>query len=153
MNKFISLLLLIMIPMLICSCGKKSNMDVKQLDGKYHYENRDLGFQIDLPAEFEYFQTQRQKGDGYIDLEFFVPTSDTFISQEVKGYGKPFLVRVYEKNVWEKYDSSTEKKDLIKIGESNRVYAIKFWNQIPKDWKQRWTSEYEKSLTNMIKIY
>jgi len=153
MHKFIFIPLFIIIPLMLSSCGKKINMDVKQLDGKFHYENKDLGFQIGLPAEFEYFQTQRKKGVGLVDLEFFVPTADTTVAQEVKGYGKPFLIRVFEKDAWTKIGNNPENKDFIKFGESDRIYAIKFWNEIPSDWKQNWNEEYKKNLISLIKLY
>jgi hypothetical protein len=153
MHKLIFIPLLIIIPMLLGSCGQKTQTDANVIPGAYHYENRDLGFEIDLPADFEYFQTQRKAGDGFIDLEFFVPTSDTTYAQEVPGYGKPLVVRVFEKNVWDKPGSENEKNGFEKIGQSDRVYAIKFWREEPKDWLSKWNEDYKDSLINLIKIY
>jgi hypothetical protein len=151
MRKLAFILLLLIIPLVLSSCGNKANNN-PTLASKYHYENKDLGFQVDLPAEFEYFQTQRVKGNGFIDLEFFVPTSDTTYSQEVKGYAKPLVVRVYEKNTWDKIGTDEQKNGFQKIGQSDRVYEVKFWREEPKDWIGKWNENYRDNLINLIKI-
>jgi hypothetical protein len=153
MRKISLILLIIISPIILGSCAKKVGTDTNKTPAVYHYENKDLGFQIDLPAQFEYFQTQRIKGDGFVDLEIFVPTSDTAYPQEVKGYAKPIVIRVYEKSVWDKQGSNDRKDGFNKIGQSDRVYAVKFWQTTPKDWLNIWNENYKDNLINLIKIY
>lgn len=127
------------------------NRTPKQMDvvrnGVYSYTNKGLGFALSLPIEFQYFQTQSKKGDGYTDIEIFIPTSDMAYKQEVSGYGKPLVVRVYDKD---KYKAET---DFQKKGEKEaRVYALKFWTELPKDWREKWTEEINDNVLNSMTI-
>lgn len=135
----------------LSGCGNKKTVDIDMnelgANGKYNYENKDLGFAIQFPKEFIYFQTQRKDASDYADLEFFVPTSDVKYVQEISGYGKPVVVRVFKKDA---FDKNTD-KSYQKIGErGNSVYTVKFWDEAPADWKAKWNdnmrSEIEKSL-------
>lgn len=139
----------------LTGCGKKT-VDMNQLseDQQYHYENSDLGFSVTLPKEFEYYQTQRKKADTYVDLEIFVPTADTKYAQEVPGYAKPLMFRIYEKDAYNKLDGQDESKTAFqKIGEKNKkVYLIKFWDKVPSDWISKWSDGMKDSISKSITI-
>ncbi|KKQ62043.1 MAG: hypothetical protein US81_C0002G0016 [Parcubacteria group bacterium GW2011_GWE2_38_18] len=121
-------------------------MDVAQ-NGVYNYSNEDLGFTVNLPAEFQYFQTQSKQGDGYKDIEIFIPTTDKAYNQEVPDYAKPLVVRVYEK------DKYKEEPGFEKKGETDdKVYALKFWNDLPKEWEGKWSEEMKNYILNSMKI-
>jgi len=51
-----------------------------------------------MPSEFIYYQTQRKNTDDYIDLEIFVPTGDKSYYQEIPGYAKPIVIRIFDKD-------------------------------------------------------
>lgn len=90
-------------------------------DNSYHYSNNDLGFEMALPTEFEYYQTQRKENPDYIDIEIFVPTSDIGYLQEVPGYAKPIVVRIFESSVWQSMSAGNEDKIIYKkLGEKKR---------------------------------
>ena len=89
----------------IGGCAKKLLMDELAPDGYYHYENKDLGFKINLPADFQYYQTQRKEGDDFKHIEFFVPTNDTAYPQEVAGYAKAVVVAIFDSKKWSEINS------------------------------------------------
>ena len=128
----------------LSGCGSKDN-DMNRLteDNSYHYRNKGLGFEMILPEEFEYYQTQRKENSDFIDIEIFVPTSDVDYPREVPGYGKPIVVRIFESSVWHAMSEDNEDKIIYKkLGEKkDKVYTIKFWDQIPKDWIDKWSEE------------
>lgn len=133
----------------LSGCGSKKTVDMNELGAneKYNYENKNMGFAIQFPKEFIYFQTQRKDAADYTDLEFFVPTSDMKYVQEIPGYGKPVVVRVFKKDAF----SENTDKAYKKIGEKgDSVYTVKFWDKAPADWQAKWNdnmkSEIEKSL-------
>jgi hypothetical protein len=133
-------------------CGQKPvNMDVLSSDEKYHYTNKDLGFSIDFPKEFDHYQAQRKKGDDFTDLEFFVPTADTAYPMDVPGYAKPIVIRIIETEIWQR-DKETKFNDFeeIKIV-SGKTYAIKFWQTYPKDWLSKWNSDIRKGIKESFK--
>lgn len=142
--------------LLLSGCGPKDRpaMDQEAEDGKFHYQNKDLGFSIVLPGEFKYYQTQRIEDEGFKDIEFFVPTSDLRFGNEVPGYAKPIVVRVFEKNAWENtsnevggrviYEKKGEKKDS--------VYTIKFWENIPTNWENSWNNEMRTAIFESFTI-
>ena len=137
----------------LSGCSSK-NQAMNELadDGKYHYENKDLGFNIVLPSEFIYYQTQRKKVGDIMDLEFFVPTADTSYVQEVFGYAKPVVVRIFEKDDWSATDDN-EKKIYEKIGEKNNsVFTIKFWEKIPEDWKNKWNDDIKREIIDGFEL-
>jgi hypothetical protein len=132
------------------------NRQSKDVAGGYFYKNDLLGFELTLPPEFIYYQTQRQDADGYSDLEIFVPTGDPqYLSQEVEDYGKPILVRVYKKPAAEGENSAENdlKSGFIKAGENaGNLYLIKFWDAIPADWQAKWTEEMKNSILEKFKL-
>ncbi|MCX6796739.1 MAG: hypothetical protein NTW06_04570 [Candidatus Falkowbacteria bacterium] len=134
---------------------KKAVMDVPVSDGSYHYQNKDLGFSLVLPADFIYYQTQRTDTTDYVDLEIFVPTSDTGYVQEVPGYAKPIAIRVYKnKEAWEKHFANpTEVKNYQQLGsQGDKVYTIRYWTDIPIDWQGKWNQEMAKKIASGFKI-
>lgn len=149
MKKYLLALLLAASALTLAACGAKKP-DMRTPVGEkqeYNYRNPDLGFSLMLPSEFIYYQTQRKQTPDFTDLEIFVPTSDTKYAQEVPGYAKPVVVRVFNKNSW-LVSSESDKKIYQKIGEKgDKVYAIRFWDKVPSDWKNKWTA----SLADQIK--
>lgn len=132
-----------------CGCKKQQPMDqISEEQGGYHYQNKDLGFSIVLPAEFEYYQTQRKETPDYIDLEFFVPTSDTEYNQEVAGYAKPIVIRIFKQTDWQSVLEGDQDQLLFEeIGQKeDKVYTIKFWQEIPEDWKSKWNEEMKQQI-------
>lgn len=106
--------------------------------GGYHYKNNDLGFELALPAEFIYYQTQRKTTDDFVDVEFFVPTGDQNYFSEVFGYANPVTIRAFN-NYGNQLENQTEFKKLGEKGK--KVYAIKFWEKIPSDWRGKWNDD------------
>lgn len=148
-KKYFIVTLVLAFVVALSGCGSKKTVDMNELGAneKYNYENKNMGFAIQFPKEFIYFQTQRKDGPDYTDLEFFVPTSDMKYTQEIPGYGKPVVVRVFKKDAFDKNTDKTYKK----MGEKgDSVYTVKFWDEAPADWKAKWNdnmkSEIEKSL-------
>jgi hypothetical protein len=139
--------------LLLAGCGSKDlAMDQLAEDGKYHYHNKRLGFAINLPSEFQYYQTQRKNTDYYIDIEFFVPTSDEAYPQEVPGYAKSILVRIMSDYSWGSVEDNEEYRSIFqKVGEKgDKVYTIVFWDKIPTDWQDKWE---EKLKVEIIKSF
>ncbi len=152
-KKILSLFFTLFIFVLLLSgCGQENPfMDLSREDGTYFYENRDLGFSLVLPPEFIYYQTQRRETADFTDLEIFVPTSDTAYSQEVTGYAKPIVIRIFNKDYWQ---SSAGNESLYqKLGESKKgVYTIDFWLDIPLDWQTKWSEEMKQGIIDNFKI-
>jgi len=126
-------------------------MDLSREDGTYLYQNKDLGFNLVLPPEFEYYQTQRKETDDFIDLEIFVPTADTSYSMEVSGYAKPIIIRIFTRDYWE---STAGNESLYQtLGEKGkRIYTIDFWADIPADWQTKWSEDMKQGIVDNFKI-
>jgi hypothetical protein len=146
MRKIKFILLLIPLFLLLSGCGKETPMDQVSKKGKYEYKNEDLGFSLDLPEEFLYYQVQRKNGDGFIDLDIFLPTNDKARQLEVPGYWKPVMIKIYEKDAYESLsENSDEKKIFENAGEKNgRVYLLGFWQDTPDDWRENCQEGAEK---------
>lgn len=147
------LLFILVFSLLLTGCGKKQEkyMDQPAEDGKFYYNNKDLGFSITLPPEFLYYQTQRKETGGYKDVEFFVPTTIEF-KHEVPGYAKPIVIRIFEKQAWEKINENDRTTNYSEVGEKDgRVYTIKFWELPPDDWKDKWTENMKKEILDSFK--
>lgn len=155
MKKFTIILFGLFLLFALVGCGKKTP-DINQLseDKGYHYSNKDLGFGIALPSEFEYYQVQRKNSADYIDIEFFIPTNDRIYAQEVPGYAKPVIIRIYKLDYWRnKADESAEKSGFEKIGENKAsVYAVKFWSDLPADWQNKWNEDIKIGIIKSLKI-
>ena len=152
MKKIFLLLLLAII--IFSGCAKQLNMDEQADDGKYHYRNSELGFNITFPEEFKYYQTQRQNYQEYVVMEYFVPTSDVDYPMDVPSYAKPVEVRIFLNENWgEILEDETSGKDYIKLGEKDgRTYTIKFWERIPIDWTERWDDELKQGIIDSFAI-
>lgn len=150
---FLSPIILI-IALSLTGCGFSKGPAMNQLsdDNNYHYQNKDLGFAIALPAEFEYYQTQRKETEDFIDIEFFTPTSDTDYIQEVPGYAKPIVVRIFQDEVWQGVSDGDEAL-YQKLGDKGkRVYTIRFWQELPTDWQGKWSEEMKKGIVDGFEI-
>ncbi|RLC36555.1 hypothetical protein DRH27_05050 [Candidatus Falkowbacteria bacterium] len=148
-------LLLFILLLVFVGCSKKVDfMDQPADDGQFYYTNKDLGFTLVLPPEFIYYQTQRVETDDYIDIEFFVPTSDRAYPREVPSYGKAIVVRVFSSSAWSSVDGDSEIKFIYeKVGEKGEnIYTIKFWKKIPVDWENKWTELLNNSIKNNFKL-
>jgi len=158
MKKFAMLSLFLIFFLSACAGSsdskKQTAMNELAADNMYHYQNKDLGFEVALPSEFIYYQTQRKNTDDYIDLEIFVPTGDRSYYQEIPGYGKPVVIRIFEKDTWEQVKNEEENIKLYKkIGEEGgRVYTIRLWNKIPVDWRDKWTKEMGEEIIHSFKL-
>ncbi|MCD4694274.1 hypothetical protein K8R62_02865 [bacterium] len=140
-----SVFFLLLLSLTSCSFGK-SDFEKNGLK----YKNEPLNFEIILPQNFEKRITQRKDGEGYVDIEFFVPTSDRSQELEVKSYAKPIFIRIFRDT---KESDFTEKIDFEILGsKNNNLYAIKFWDYTPKDWQNRWSDKIEKDIINSFKI-
>lgn len=138
--------------LLITGCSKKSAyMDRPAEDGRYYYQNKDLGFKVTLPAEFIYYQTQRVATEDYIDIEFYIPTSDTEFVQSVPGYAQAFVVRVYKKAGWDKVNHNEATAIYKKFGTSGD-YTLTYHlaDNMPKDWQEKWTEDFKNSIKNNL---
>ena len=148
---FFARLIILTIFLSACSAPKPA-MDQLNKNGQYHYVNEDLGFSLDLPADFIYYQTQRKTKPEYTDIEFFVPTSDRLYRQEVEGYAKPIIVRVYQKAYWEKNQNDKTQTGFTEIGQNRlNVYTIKYWDQVPSDWQKKWSKDQIDNITKSFK--
>ncbi len=149
------LFLFLIILILLSGCFHKKEevyMDKPAEDGKYHYQNKDLGFAVILPSEFIYYQTQRKETNDYVDIEFFVPTTIEY-RHEVPGYGKPMVVRIFEKQAWEDVEDNDKTSIYNMIGEKKgKVYTIKYWEFPPDDWSEKWTDDIENGIVESFKI-
>lgn len=151
MKKVILLLLGLMV---FSACGQAPLMDELSDDGSYHYRNSGLGFVVALPPEFIYYQTQRKNTAEYIDIEFFVPTSDLDYSQTVPSYAQPLTVRVYTAPNWEELLTSLPNQDqFISCGAADdRAYVMRFWETVPVDWSERWNDQLKQRIIDSFEI-
>ncbi|PIR12855.1 hypothetical protein COV49_04040 [Candidatus Falkowbacteria bacterium CG11_big_fil_rev_8_21_14_0_20_39_10] len=119
--------------------------------GEYQYKNADLGFELALPAEFIYYQTQRKTTDNFVDIEFFVPTGDENYYSEVFGYTNPVTIRIFDKDY---YENQSDMKSVYKeLTEKNKkVYTIRFWENIPSDWRDKWNDELKQKVIDGFMI-
>lgn len=139
----------------LSGCGRQEPMD-QVVNGQYNYRNEAYGFELDLPEEFIYYQTQSKSGQrktgeittDWHDIEFFVPIGDRTYAQEVPGYGKAMVVRVFEIG---KYQKGDDFEVLVDTG--GRVYAVAFWKNIPADdWRQKWNSDIAQKIKKSFRI-
>lgn len=141
----------------ISGCGGRDqrpvNMDELSKDNKYHYSNQMLGFSVELPDTFEYYQTQRTEGDNFTELEIFVPTNDTSKHEEVPGYANPVTIRVYSRDAWSGAKDSVREEGYAEVGRSDDdVYAIKFWQEAPSDWEDRWSTDAANDIKDSLEL-
>jgi len=130
------------------------NMDELGRDNLYHYRNQDLNFNLDLPEQFIYYQTERTNSADYKEIKFFVPTSDPdYLYESLPSYAKPIVVRVYLEDAWNNLsDEDENKSDFQKITVKNgQVYLIWFWERQPKDWQDKWSEEMKETISQSLR--
>lgn len=137
----------------LTACSKnRTPVDILSEDGKYHYYNDDLGFEISFPEEFQYYLTQRINNPEFIDLEYFVPTTDYSYPLDFSNYAEAVVLRVINKDFWEDNKEGHNEEYQI-LGESKkRVYVIKIWEEVPADWQEKWSEEMKNEIINSFKI-
>ena len=135
-------------------CAKQPNMDEQADDGKYHYRNSELGFNITFPEEFKYYQTQRKNYQEYVIMEYFVPTNDVDYPMDVPSYGLPVEIRIFSGENWDEIlEGELNGTEYIKLGEKGgQTYTIKFWERIPSDWTERWNNELKQGIIDSFII-
>jgi hypothetical protein len=132
--------------------GKPVMMDQLNKQGFYPYSNDLLGFNLSLPKEFQYYQTQRMTFPDYTDIDIFVPTADTDYVEQVPGYAEPIIVRVYDKTAYDNLSADLQAQ-LVKVAErGNKVYSLIFWSQPPSDWKDKWSDAMKQQLIKNFKL-
>lgn len=130
------------------------NMDELSRDGMYHYRNQDLNFNLDLPEQFIYYQTERTNSADYKEIKFYIPTSDPDYTNETPAsYARAIVVRVYQEAAWNKLSAGDEsKRDFQKVAtKDGQVYLIWFWDHQPKDWQDKWTEAMKQSISQSLK--
>lgn len=156
MKKFYFLVLVLTVVLIASGCAKskKEMMDEVSEKGYFHYTANDLGFGLYLPREFMYYQAQRKENDNFIDVEFFVPTTDKSASDpNFQDYAKPVTVRIFKQKYWNDSMNGDEKKDYTKLGEKNKkVYTMLFWEKPSSDWSARWTEEMKKGIVEKFEL-
>ena len=81
-----------------------------------------------------------------------MPTSDTRFGKQVSGYAKPIVIRVFEKNAWDKIDQSGESIYKFLGDKKDKIFTILFWEQEPNDWQEKWHGEIENYIVNSFEI-
>ena len=145
---------ILVVTFVLSGCGTKEvYMDQPADDGKYHYKNESLEFNLTLPEEFIYYQTQRKQEADNTIIEFFVPTNDLEYYQEVSSYAKAIVVRVFEKSDWDLIEKDVLRKEYNNIKEvDDKVYTLKFWDKTPADWQNKWSLKLEDEIINGFKV-
>lgn len=157
-QKLVFLVIVVLASSLVLSaCSNKKEkaqyMDRPAEDGKYHYSNERYGFSVTLPAEFEYYQTQSREQSDWNDIEFYVPTSDIEYYQEVPGYGKIMVARMYNKDFWKKIKNDKDFSMYTEVGEmGDLVYTLTFWLQKPSDWKNKFTDDLKREIIDSFEL-
>lgn len=138
---------------ILSGCTKtRKPVDVLSDDGKYHYYNDLLGFELSLPESFKYYQVQRINNKGFTDVEYMVASKDNDYPKEFTNFAKVIVVRIYDKNFWDE-NSGNINPAFKKIGEkSDKIYTIKFWEEAPSDWQDKWNEEVKHEIINSFKI-
>ena len=130
------------------------NMDELGKDNLYHYRNEDLGFRLDLPSEFIYYQTERFNATDYTEIRFFIPTSDpAYVYEIVPSYARPIVIRVYSEDAWNQLKDDDEGKQNFekKMVKDGRVYVIQFWDHQPADWQDKWSDEMKSAISESLR--
>lgn len=123
---------------------------INEQGGRNVYTNEEFDFSVTLPDEFSFYTTQRKEGEDYIDIEFFMPSSDTSFYQQISGYAKPLVVRVVTDP---EYAEITGRQNFVELGKKGgKVYTMWLWRETPKDWSDKWNDEARKKITESFKI-
>ncbi len=152
MNKKFLFSIILFLLLLTTACsrsgyGEDILMDELASDGKYHYTNKALGFSVNFPEQFIYYQTQRADTEKYMQVEFFAPTSDRAYPQQIQSYGKFLVVAVYNSNDYE------ENKDHEIFGKKDKkTFVGTFWENAPSDWSEKWSEKTKQEIISSFKI-
>jgi len=148
---FLFLCLFVVLALAGCGLKRETQSAKAPADGGFYYQNKKLGFALTLPPEFSHYQTQMKKTPDFTDIEFFVPTADRNYRQEVPGYGKPIIVRIFAKEAWESLTKTEKEEKYAKTAEKNgKVYAIEFWQSVPEDWQAKWTNDMKEKILELF---
>jgi len=143
----------IFIIFLLASCGQRNLPTDKELsDGGFFYRNNSLRFSLILPDTFEHYQTQRTENNDYVDIEIFIPTSDTRFGKQVQGYAKPIDIRVFSKDAWNNVNKNGDSIYKFLGDKKDQVYTVLFWENEPNDWQEKWNAETENFIINNFEI-
>ncbi len=147
--------LLLFILLVVGGCGRPNSpkvpMDELASDGYYHYSNQSLGFEVTLPPEFIYYQTQRKEREGMVDIEFWVPTSDEDYPTEVSSYALAFTVRVLPADDERNFQSDPLAGFERVSSSKERMFYLRFWEEVPLDWQNKWNKDKEEFIKNNFK--
>ena len=133
--------------------AKVEPMDELNAENLYHYQNKDLGFEMYLPQDFIYYQTQRNNNDDFSELIIYVPTADTSLPTELQSYAKPVIVRIFNKKYWDESLNDEEREGYVKVGEKgDKVYTLLFWQKIPSDWTVKWTDDMKQTIIDNFQV-
>ena len=130
------------------------NMDELSKDNQYHYRNEDLGFSLNLPEQFQYYQTERTNSADYQEIKFYVPTNDpAYVYEAFPSYAKPIVIRIYQAAAYNKLSKDDEnKRDFQTVKtKGDKIYLIWFWDRQPKDWQNKWTEEMREAIKQSVK--
>jgi hypothetical protein len=123
---------------------------VNEQGGRNIYTNEEFDFSVTLPDEFSFYTTQRKESEEYVDIEFFMPSSDTAMYQQISGYAKPLVVRVVTNP---KYAEVPGRQNFVELGRGgDKVYTMWLWKETPKDWVGKWNDDVRKKITDSFKI-
>ena len=145
----LSLALAVVLVLSSCSWGG-DNKKPQERQTNFNYENQSLGFEVELPQTFKHYVTQRDQGEGFVDIEVYIPTSDTDYSSEVRNYARPITIRVFQNTSLEELSEDSPYEVLAQA--NNDIYTIRFWENIPQDWQEKWSEETEESIKNSFRL-
>jgi hypothetical protein len=152
MKKYIFAACLLVFAFALTGCGKQVMMDQLNSKGVYPYSNDMLGFNLSLPKEFQYYQTQRTNFTNYTDLDIFVPTADTNYAEQLPGYAEPVIVRVYDKSTYDGLAADIKAQSAKVAEKGGKVYTMIFWANIPSDFKDKWSDAMKQQLIKDFKL-
>jgi len=114
------------------------------------YSNKEFGFSIVLPDDFSFYNTQRKQSADYVDIEFFMPSSDVSLYQQISGYAKPIVVRIVTNP---EYAEIAGRQNFVEMGKKDgKVYTLWLGKETPNDWKDKWSDEVKKKISESFKI-
>jgi hypothetical protein len=114
------------------------------------YTNEEFDFSLVLPDDFAFYTTQRKESEDYIDIEFFMPSSDVSLYQQISGYAKPVVVRVVTNP---EYAETLGRQNFFEVGKKDgKIYTLWLWKETPKDWQGKWDEAVRKKISDSFKM-
>lgn len=153
--KSLSLFALVALCLLILpACGLKPRSEGTTSDDKLFYEVKDLGFSLTMPKSMENYTTRRRQASDFLRWELLVPTSDRNIELDAPNYSRIIEIRVYDQDKWGVFAQTEEaQKDFTKVHEEDgKVYALRFWANVPGDWRPIWGEPMRQELLDGLKF-